>query len=49
LLLRSSRQRDSGAAINPALTVQILDQFNNLTASSATVTLAIGANQAAAR
>src|SRR4029453_12843857 len=34
----------AGAAISPAVTVQILDQFNNLTTSSASVTLSIGTN-----
>ncbi len=34
----------AGAAINPAVTVRILDAFNNLTASTAAVTLAIGTN-----
>jgi hypothetical protein len=34
----------AGAAISPAVTVEILDQFNNLTMSSANVTVAIGTN-----
>ena len=34
----------AGAAISPAVTVQIVDQFGNLTASTANVTLAIGTN-----
>src|SRR5439155_27365076 len=31
----------AGVAISPAVTVRILDQFNNLTNSTATVTMAI--------
>src|SRR5260370_23198247 len=31
-------------AISPAVTVQVLDAFNNLTSSTANVTLAIGTN-----
>jgi hypothetical protein len=34
----------AGASISPAVTVQILDQFGNLTSSTANVTLAIGTN-----
>jgi uncharacterized repeat protein (TIGR01451 family) len=34
----------AGVAISPAMTVQILDAFDNLTSSTANVTLAIGSN-----
>jgi hypothetical protein len=34
----------AGAVITPAVTVRILDQFSNLTASTASVTVAIGSN-----
>src|SRR5205807_827990 len=34
----------AGVAISPAVTVRVLDQYNNLTTSSASVTVAIGTN-----
>jgi hypothetical protein len=34
----------AGVSISPAVTVQLLDQFNNLTNSTANVTMAIGTN-----
>ena len=39
----------AGATISPAVTVRILDQFGNLTASTANVTLALGATLACAQ
>lgn len=38
----------AGAAISPAVTVQILDQFGNLTTDTTTVTVALGANPGSA-
>src|SRR5262249_47759483 len=37
--LQQPTNTTAGAAITPAVTVQLLDQFNNLTGSTATVTL----------
>jgi hypothetical protein len=37
----------AGASITPALSVQILDEFDNLTTSTASVTVAIGTNPGA--
>src|SRR5205807_1822706 len=42
--LQQPTNTSAGVAIRPAVTVLVLDQFGNLTASTANVTVAIGSN-----